>query len=507
VAALLAYIREPEQVIERRPVAELLADLGRDGLLALLTDLLSKQPHLIDWVEMRLATQTAPAEPGEAGQPRQRRTPVDAEAFRKQAQSAMRSYEREEWGRGGSGLSEIRELVEQARPFVEAGDGHNALLILEAVAEVFVKGWHEVDDEGTESAMLFAQLGSLFAEAILSADLSAEERGVWADRLTDWQAGLDDYGFDEGFDAAIGAAVQGWDYPPLQAVLQGHITDKGAWEDEAPWYADELALARLHVLERQGKTAEYLYLAEAEGQTALYLTMLVKLGRSQEAVDYAMQYMATADEALALAQALWEHGQTADALKIGERGLALSEDALTLARWLRDSAARAKQADLALKAARTAFARSHSLEDYQAAQAIAGEGWPSVKPELLSLLASADYASGRIDIYLYEGMVDEAIQVVDSEDYAGYAAVAQVVDAAWRTHPDWAIRQCRRQAEQIMDGGKAKYYQHAVRWLAKARQAYLEVGREAEWRAYLEDLINKHARKYSLRPQLEALRG
>ena len=41
----------------------------------------------------------------------------------------------------------------------------------------------------------------------------------------------------------------------------------GAWAGEAPAYADELAVARLNVLERRGRWQEYLYLAEAESQT------------------------------------------------------------------------------------------------------------------------------------------------------------------------------------------------------------------------------------------------
>lgn len=510
VAALLGYVREPDQVIERPPVTDLLADLDRDELLGLLAELLSKQPRLIDWVEMELATQTAEVSTEREVTPRQRQKPIDPEPFRKQAEyimsslSGMRPSEAY-WHTDGM-ADDIQSLINQAQPFIQAGDGRNALLILEAVAQVYVDRWLEYDDSDGYLGGLFADFGQLFAEAILSADLSPEESEEWADKLTTWQAEIEDYGIDEAFDAAIGAAVQGWDYPPLQAVLEGHITDKGAWEDDAPWYADHLALARLNVLERQGRTTEYLHLAEAEGQTALYLTMLVRLGRVQEAVEHAMQYMATTDEALTLAQTLREHDQPAEALKIAEHGLTLHGEKLTLARWTRDFAAGAGQPALALQAARVAFAHSLSLEDYQAAQALAGEKWPSVKSEFLELLADADYAFRKIDIYLHEGMVDEAVQAVDSDPYPSYSVVEPVVDAAWQSHPDWAIRQCKRQAESIMDTGKSQRYHHAVRWLEKARRAYLGSGREDEWSVYLEDLIKVHARKYSLRPQLEALR-
>jgi uncharacterized Zn finger protein len=507
VAVLLTYLRQPGQVSERPSVTDLLADLGQDELRSLLAELLSEQPRLADWLEMRLGAKvTPPAETASpADQPRQRQTPIDTAPLRKQARYLMRASGDMDYYAAASVAGPIADLLEQARPFIEAGDGRNALLILEAVAEPYIDAWFEFDDSDGELGDLFGDLGSLFTEAILSADLSAEERRAWAEKLTEWQNEVEEYGVDEAFDAAIAAAHQGWDYPPLQEVLQGH-TDKGAWTDEPAWYADDLAVARLHVLERQGRTTEYLYLAEAEGQTALYLTMLVKAGRSREAVEYALQYMGTTDEALAVAQALRDHGHTLDALKIAERGLSLQGTTSTLARWLRDYAAASARPDLALQAARAAFAQSLSLDDYQATQAVAGKEWPSVKSELLKQLSAASYAHGKIDIYLHEGMVDEAIQAVDTETYMDYSTLERVVDAAWQSHPEWAIRQCQKQAEAIMDHGQSKYYHHAVRWLEKARQAYRAARREEEWRSYLENLIAKHTRKYSLRPQLEALR-
>jgi uncharacterized Zn finger protein len=111
-----------------------------------------------------------------------------------------------------------------------------------------------------------------------------------------------------------------------------------------------------------------------------------------------------------------------------------------------------------------------------------------------------------VEIYLHEGMVERAIRAVDQDPHPGYNTVEKVVDAAWESHPNWTIRHCKAQAEPIMDEAKSRLYHHAVRWLGKARQAYLGAGRNDEWRTYLEGLISKHYRKYSLRPQLESLR-
>jgi len=54
------------------------------------------------------------------------------------------------------------------------------------------------------------------------------------------------------------------------------------------------------------------------------------------------------------------------------------------------------------------------------------------------------------------------------------------------------------------EGGiKAKYYHHAVDWLARARAAYQAAGREAEWQAYLGEIRTRHGRKYKLMGMLK----
>ena len=510
VAVILAYIRQPDHVTERRPVAELLVPLDRDELADLLTNLLSEHAHLVDWVEAQLGAKTVSLGPKAADKSRPRHTPIDPAPFRRQAQNILGGLGRMRssdayWATSGV-VNEVENVIKQAQPFIEAGDGRNALLILEAVTEVYVGRWTDFDDSDGELGELFSDLGSLFAEALLSADLSPDERKAWVKKLAAWQGEVEDYGIDEGFEMAIAAAKQGWDYPPLQQAIEGQITEKGGCEGETHWYANELVAIQLKVLERQGKTVEYLNLAKAKGQTERYLTMLVKLGRSQEAIEDGLKSLVTPDEALALGMALREHGLPLDALKIGEHGLALQGEIRMLSRWLRDLAAGLGRLEIALNAARTAFARSLCLEDYRAVQTIAGADWHSIKTELLQLLAATSYGSDKIEIYLYEGMIAEAVKTVDQNSYLRYDALERVVDAALPSHPDWVIGQCKKQAEPIMDGGKSKYYDQAVRWLTKARQAFRTSDRADEWSKYLESVIGKHARKSSLRPRLEALR-
>jgi hypothetical protein len=167
----------------------------------------------------------------------------------------------------GSVVGEVSQLAERARPLIEAGDGRSALAILEAVTEEYVARWADLDDSDGEASGLFEELAPLWTEAILVADLTPAERRAWAKRLGAWQDEVAEYGAETAFEVAQAAAQQGWDAPGVRRVLGGEISSTGVWEGEAPWFADDLAVARLNILERQGRFQEALYLAEAEGQT------------------------------------------------------------------------------------------------------------------------------------------------------------------------------------------------------------------------------------------------
>jgi uncharacterized Zn finger protein len=571
VAALLASLRTPEAVEQRAPLAGLLASLDRDQLVALLLRLAETRPDLVDTIE---AFAVVPAGGVAGGHPgaRARAMPLDGQVYRRQVSAAVHSLRRmrssDAYRQVGGVVSEVRAVAEQARPFLEAGDGRSALVILEAVTDEYVEIWTELDDSDGYAGEWFGEVDGLWAEALLSADLTPEERASWAQRFAAWARDLSDYGVEDVFLTAEAAAVQGWDDPRLVRILAGEaveeephrplrvLRDEDLHDDEFDEYVDDenwdeddededdrvgdgrlfagdLAPVRLRILERQGRIEEYLRLARAEGQTAAYVTMLVRLDRAEEAVTQGMERLRTPAEALALARALHEHGRIDDALRIGEHGLTLNEvrsgtyfaigwqadpDAWTevaslshqrieLARWLRDAARVTGDADRALAAACVAVQTSGDLVDYREAATIAGERWPEVKSEILNALRQGSPASRihTVDVLLHEGLIDNAIAIADAVPYH-YHLVEQVAAAAIAERPEWVIKAGRAQAESIMDGGKAQHYDTAARWLAKVRDASVAAGRDEEWIDYIESLLDRHRRKYKLMPLLQALR-
>lgn len=516
VAALLAYFQQPERVERQQPLAAVLAPLDRERLQALLLDLAERQPDLADLIEARALALQAPSSLPPAAEPQSRPPvppPPDAAAIRKQVRAAIRSGgygRRYDYDESHVSADEISEVIEQARPYLEAGDGSGALAVLEAVADELMRAADSLVDEEGEVGLVAEELGTLLAEALLSADLTPQERQEWVKRIEGWERRGSDYGMDEGFAVARYAALHGWDYPPLQRAMQGEITEKGAWVGERPYCVDELAVVRLKVLERQGRWEEYLHLAEAESQTERYVTALVRLGRIKEAVEYGLQYLSSREEALALARALDASGAGEDALGIAEHALSAFDAGPyptgELPAWTRDLASRLGRMESALKAAVTATRESPTLANYLRIQSLAGEGWPALREELLEQVRrrQSHFPSSEIDIFLHEGLIEDAIAAVDASPR--HELVERVAEAALPTHPDWVFRACTHQFDRIANAGKSQYYREAVQWLEKAKAALTGAGREAEWRAYINDVIARHQRKYTLRPLLERLR-
>ena len=238
----------------------------------------------------------------------------------------------------------------------------------------------------------------------------------------------------------------------------------------------------------------------------LYLTMLARLGRGAEAMEFARPHLTVVQHASDLATALWNGGEMERALECAELGLTLDGPKSGLASWLCARAAEQGQPERALAAALIAFEADRNLAAYLQVQALAGDGWPVRRSELLDRLRTSGrsyYPQGPVEIFLHEGLIEDAIAAVDQG--ATHSVVELVADAAMVSHPDWVIKASRQQAEGIMDAGKAQYYAAAAGWLGRARAAYQAAGRDQDWQTYLADLIHRHGRKRNLVPLLRAL--
>ena len=500
VAVLLAHARDPETVRELPALQETLSGLDRDQLRGLLLKLAEYDPSLTSVIEGEISLSSPSTG-----------STVNAEAIRRRLRGGIgdadyRDYD-DYWSPGGD-LGEARRVLDGAWDFIREDDGRNALAVLEAITEEYLEAgnsldWEMMGDYGGELLDFFEEVGAALAEALLSVDdLSPKEREDWSANLDVWLGELGEYdtGYTSG--AAFRAVEQGWSYPPLVRVLEGRTPDDEFFEELLD---DPLTAARLNVLERRGRHEEYLRLSEAANEVTAHAVMLARLGRTGEAVEYGLERLASPEEAFAAAGALRERGDSEAALRVGEHGLSLEGHKGRLASWVRDLAEGMGRPEPALRAAVVAFHADPDLDSFRRVRELAGGEWPECRERLLEHLrrSTPHYPSGHVDVFLHEDLIGDAIAAVEKSPVE--TLVARVAEATVESHPGWVIEVCREKAGEIMDGGRSNHYEEAISWLEKVRDAYLSSGREVEWHDYLDGLIDRHRRKYKLRPMLESL--
>lgn len=455
-------------------------------------------------------------------------TAVDTQSLRKSVRSAIISqgeWDRSQEEEGYGAVDDLIELAEEARPWLKNGDCHTALAILGTVTDELRKHWQLLEESGGETNLFFQEELSLWLEALLDPNLTTAKRERWAKQLTRWASDFDQYSA-EYLTALADFVRQGWDDPRLRRILQGETVPGGLWGDSPPPQARDATLARLRILDRTGQDEAYLNLAKAQHLHKLRALYLLKLGRVPEAISASLEPVLPYDERLELAKALYDRGEIEAALQVAEQGLKLDStppptSELTaqriesgghngraqggLATWLRDRAAERHETARALAAGLIAFRAIPSLVAYQHVEQLAKTDWPHLRQELLDFLRQGQRVDGqtRIEIFLHENLIDEAIQIVDR--YTSSKTLAQVMNAAIQCQPQWVIDQARQKAEPIMDEGKSAQYAEAVDWLRKVKQAYQALGQDQEWRSYLGTLREKHQRLRKLMPMLASL--
>jgi uncharacterized Zn finger protein len=513
VAVLLAYVRDPDEIEHRPPVSELIADANPEDLREVLLDLGESHPTVAEHIESRLG---ATGTDNESDDTRTRTPDLNQDSIRQQVRYILRpsdgrsAHIHDPYAAVETDVGQLRDLLKEAWTAIEAGDGPTALDILEPLAdELMDEEWLALSYDDSHAIFEFLDdVDTALAEALLTADLSGPERADWEDRLWAWEQEMGGYTHQPLYSVALEAVQRGWEFEPVQRAMEGDLSDADLWEGDPPWYAEDVIRARLNVLARQNRIEEYLHLAEAADLIDAYVTMLVEEGCIDEAIEYGQHNLGSPDEALTLARALREHDRPQAALEVAQYGLTLNgANTAELAEWLRDRASSMSEQDVALEAAVAAFNASPSLAAYQATEDLAGEDWPAVREELLDSLANRDTsqrtARRHVEIFVYAERYGEAIDIADR--FSDYKVVEPVVGAVWDERPQWTIEACKEQAEPIIEEGQSQRYRHAVDWLETAGNAAGTASDLDEWRDYVERLRDEHHQKYKLRPMLEEL--
>lgn len=518
VALLLHYLHHPAQFTLRQEPAELLASLDRDALIALITKLLREHPALYDAIAATLAI---PMSPTQAKKATSRH--VDVEVYRRQIRHILHSLDgmraSEAYWQVSGMVDQLRGVRVTAQKFLEADAPETALTILLALLEEVGNHIDYIDDSDGNLYGFFSDLGLPLAEVILSLDLTTAEQKKLLTTLTKLDKRLSDYGMDDCIDLAMDAVHYGWGTLPAKVPTPAYREnddddeeveasgDDDREEDDhtdATSVSPDLTDAQLNVLERQGRTDDYLALCQQAQRHLRYAMKLGDLGQMSEAVRYAMVHLVSAEEALKMAEGLRALNQIPDAITIAERGLQLPGSKMHLGAWLGPIEEAQGRKTQALQAWLAAFPESPTLDMYQTLQRLAEADWVALRPDLMAILQVPYHDQTLVDVLLYEEEWDAAIAVAERRNI-WYRIVESVVDAVLPYRTEWALQTSRQQAEHLMIEPKSKYYPQAAAWLQRAKQAYQRLGRTDEWQTYLQGIKEQYKRRPALQAELKRL--
>lgn len=465
--------------------------ISENKLRALLNHLVAKHPEIIETIDKFLA-------PATSTNKAEGKITINVKAYRNIVRNELRQSLRaieEDYYEEDPISDEIYALVDEAKDYYQKGEPDNAIAILEAIISACIEEWDDLEDYGTVNDDLSARINLVLTEVILSKEFNPQERQDLREKIEQWQ---DEWNAD--FEMSLAALQQGWDDPVLEKILRGESANfSEMWSENIPSYAKKLTSIRLEIFEKQEKDQEYLNLALASGQVVEYLTKLVYLDRIDEAMAAAKNMMTKDDEAFFFAKALRDESAPELALIIARCGLNLPGNYhYELALWTSQLAESLGDIDTALAARIKAFQDQPSFSHYQKIESLAGEDWPDLKLDLLDYLREFnDWRSTetKIDIFLHENLVRDAIEVVSNHSYVQSHLIWRIMDAAATVDPNWVIDNARPPAEKILDEKRADRYEEAIKWLKKARNAFYMSGRREEWQTYRESLIKEHGRK------------
>jgi uncharacterized Zn finger protein len=506
IVATLLVANDQGNIEERPSLAQLLERLNLEQTRKLLDNLVVENPDLIDQIDLQVELLTAVkptnSKSSKSQSSQNQRPEIDRSPFRRNVRSeireALRSAE-EDYSEEDPFIDVIDDEIKKATGFIDAGDSFRAFVMLYATAEELAVHRNDIDDYSDSFSDLVDSLDRAIAEAILWTDFSVEEREKWASELEGTQ---DLLGVE--LEQSLTVFSQGWDDPQLLAILAGEF-DTREIEQLKPAFC-ELGYVRLNILESQERFEEYLRFAKTLGFLVPYVTMLIQLGRLEQAIASA-EKIENHEQAFAIAQKLLEHGSEQEALRIAHKGLQLLEEgssahyASELAVWTAALAEQLGETKILLNAKIIAFKLKPSLADYHEIRDLTGDKWNSTKEILLKYLSKSSFYGGgsdaKVDIFLDEGLIDQAIAVVEG-GYCSRELRLRVMQVAAGFDPQWVITKGKALAEDIINRGKSEYYEDAVKWLEQVKRGYLASSQQEEWRSYRQQLVEVNSKKRKL---------
>jgi hypothetical protein len=520
-----------------------LGEKSREELLALLKQLVQRQPEIEPLIELliELPLTTSTQQKKRLGKGQERT--LDPSSIRSQVDSAF-YHAGEGWGAASRVAVDLEQLCGIGKDFADAGEWANAQAVYTTLAEETVIHYAGLHDEGQVSWILSECAAGLVACLNAQLTLPRSERLDALAReellisLFDlWKFG-DHYG-GIGVDVA-GAMAEHATAHERKSVETWLREEMRPGQDFSSKWHNRTIIDFLATL----KQAEHFSdedLLEEYRKVGLYKEMVEKflqLGREKEALAVAQANLTEPMDVTWFAEHLLKAGEvwqdqalTFVEMRLGEVKPALqgkSQDFTspqtvdTYRRWLSEKYllyGKAKQAldmELARFQANPDHTTYRSVRSAALATGQPGGFWPGLRPQLIQTLERQGRWGALVNLYLDEKEVGKALAALAEMERIprapsyGYRSEgpsshyqAQVAEAAEESYPDEALRLYKPVAQRLIDGRGRENYQLATGYLSRIRLLYQKQGREAEWDIYITNLRNSNKSLRALKEELD----
>lgn len=513
-ALLLTWLHKPEEFKDLEDVDAALQRRSKEELIVLVKQMLRQEPDLDALLEMPLPAAGAITPDGQPA-------PVDAEAFRRQAEAAFHPTRSSRRGRyyddyddgpyPDDAVAKLDALVEMGGDFERQGAFAAAAAVYEAVSSVALDHYEEYNSEDEFDLPIATCVEGLgrCLEGTPQGDPAREQI---------LRALLAVYRFDVDF-GGVGLSDEVPDLlvekttPDERAAIAGWVRDilPAGSDWSANWHRQTYGDLLLSLEEDTMDDETFLRVCRETGRTGDLVDRLLSLGRVDEAMSAAEGV--TDYEALALADLFVRHGHGATGEAIMRERAAKTDDPRVLD-WLKGRYVERGDIGAALEVLTKRFRMQPTLEGYREARALATrrDRWEPLRPQLRMFLREARHNYLLIDIYLDEGEIDNALHALDAlKDGGAYAygygygdnIALKIARAAEKTHPYAAIDIYQKQAERLIANRGRDNYNTAAGLLAQARMLYERQGQGETWQAYIAGLREGNRTLRALKEELD----
>ena len=545
VALLLTWIHQPERFVVRSRLMGRLSEKSREELLALVEQLVQRQPDIGPMVELliELPLVTPAQEKNRPGRGKERT--LDPSTIQSQVASAFYNAG-EGWGAASRVAADLEQLCDIGKNFADVGEWANAQVVYATVAEETVMQYEEVHDEGQVSWILGQCAAGLVA--CLSAQstlpkreqLDAEDREELLTTLFDlWKFGYNYGGIGVDVAGAIAGNGTAHERKRVEAWLREEM--RPGQDSSSTWH--NRSVVDFVVKLKQAEHSSDEDVLEEYRNAGLYKELterLLQLDRANEALDVARTNLTEPMDVTWFAEQLLKSGEVwrEQALAFVEMRLNEVKPALqgksqdfarahtvdTYRRWLSEKYLLYGKAKQALDMELARFQANPDDTTYGTVRSAARAAdqpeavWSGLRPRLIRTLEQQSRWGALVSIYLDEGEVGQALSALAEMErgsggsrpgygHSYYSTPGdyriQVAKAAEEDYPREAIRLYKSVIQKLIDGRGRENYQQAIGYMMRIRMLYQKQGQEPEWHVYIANLRNSNKSLRALKEELD----